>query len=245
MIVAKQVSKRYGRALVVDSVSFEVAKGDVFGLVGPNGAGKSTVLSMVTTVLRPTSGDILVSGCSVTREADKIRSMVGYVPQEIALYHSLSVRDNLRFWGRVSGGKLTASRLSLVSSILGLDDWHGHKVSRLSGGLKRRLNIAVALLHDPQILIMDEPTLGVDIKTKRVIAGFIRQMAAEGKTVVYTSHDIQEIQYLCNKIAILNNGGLLFAGTLAEARLKAKEECAAISDDSSLEEVLGYLGEWG
>ncbi len=238
MIIVQQVFKHYGSALVVKQVSFTVNKGEILGLVGPNGAGKTTILKMIATVIKPSDGDILVDGVSVRKDPCRVRKVIGYVPQAITLYESLSVYDNLIFWGKAAGGGIPPARLRLIAGVVGLQGQLKEKVYKLSGGMQRRLNIAVALLHDPAVLIMDEPTLGVDIKNKKEIVSFIKRLAREGKTIIYTSHDLHEIESLCHRVALLNNGQLMYEGTLGEARQQEG------IDQLDLEESLFRLGNW-
>lgn len=237
MILVEQLSKRYGSTLAVDRVSFKVNKGEILGLVGPNGAGKTTILNMIATATRPSCGNILVNGYNTKTHSFRIREMIGYVPQTITLYDSLTVSDNLMFWGRLSAVKIPPARIRLIAGVVGLQDTLKEKVNKLSGGMQRRLNIAVALLHDPAVLIMDEPTLGVDIKNKTEIVNYIRQLTVAGKTVVYTSHDLYEIEQLCHRVVLLNRGKLMYEGTLAEARRQ-------VGKDHTLEEIFFRLGGW-
>lgn len=239
MIILQQVSKRYGSRLVVDRVNLTVNRGEILGLVGPNGAGKTTILKMMSTITTPCRGDILVNGKSAIKHPASVRELIGYVPQTITLYDTLTVLDNLKFWGQAAGGGIPAARLRLIAGVVGLQEHLKEKVNRLSGGMQRRLNIAVALLHDPAVLVMDEPTLGIDIKNKNEIVGFIKRLAAEGKTIVYTCHDLYEVKYLCNRVALLNSGKLMFVGTLEEAGRKA-----GLDPEQDLEGALFRLGKW-
>lgn len=215
IIEVRQLVKRFGRLVALDGLDFTIYKGEIFGLLGPNGAGKSTFISVLMTLCRPTSGDILVNSFSVTRQPDRIKGSIGFVPQDIALYPMLSGIDNLGFWAGVYGlrGTLKKERIAEALSVVKLEDRAKDRVSEYSGGMKRRLNIAVALLHKPEILVMDEPTVGVDIQSRKYILEAIRGFKKEGRTIVFTSHYIDELETLCDRIAVMNKGKILAADT--------------------------------
>jgi ABC-2 type transport system ATP-binding protein len=246
MIEVNNVSKKYGSKITLNQVSFAVNKGDILGLVGPNGAGKSTILAMLATVIKPTTGQVLIDGQDAIKHPEKVRKRIGYVPQEIALYPTLTVMDNLRFWAEMAGRRLSKEEVEHAAEIVHLKEQLLQKVQTLSGGMKRKLNIAVSLLHDPGILILDEPTVGIDIQSKRDITQFIKELASQGKTIIYTSHDAHEIEYLCQNIAILNQGRLLFHGTIEAAVAHAVQRGMKLSatDSQRLEDTLCFLGEW-
>jgi ABC-2 type transport system ATP-binding protein len=246
MIAVNDVSKKYGSKLTLNQVTLGVRQGEILGLIGPNGAGKSTLLSMLATVIKPTSGGIQIHGQDAIRHPEQVRKQIGYVPQEIALYSTLTVLDNLRFWGEMAGKRLSRDETEHAAKIVHLKDKLYEKVHTLSGGMKRKLNIAVSLLHDPKILILDEPTVGIDIQSKRDITQFIKGLASQGKTIVYTSHDAHEIEYLCQNIAILNQGNLLFHGSIEDAVAQAVQRGmkSSASDSQRLENTLCFLGEW-
>ncbi len=248
MIDVREVSKKYGKKLVVNEVSFQVNKGEIFGLMGPNGAGKSTILGMMATVITPTAGDILFDGNSVFKDKSKIRKIISYVPQRVALHTSLTVKDNLNFWGNISDTEVSTDHVEYIAGIIGLQERLNEKVERLSEGMKRRLNIGVALMHNPSVLIMDEPTLGVDIKSKKEIVDFINTLADWGKTIVYTSHDVREISQLCHRVALLNYGQIMFSGSLEEAFHEADKQgiktSASKEEVNDLEMILSELGKW-
>lgn len=219
-ISIRNLSKNYAGLAAVDNVSLEVLKGEVFGLIGPNGAGKSTLISVLATLSRPGKGDVFIYGHSVSGQPSKIRKLIGFVPQDIALYPSLTGIDNLKFWGNMYGlrGKLLKGRIEEALSVVGMKDRAGDRIEVYSGGMKRRLNIAVALLHHPDILIMDEPTVGVDILSRKFITDAIRNLKSEGRTIVYTSHYIDEMELICDRIAVMNNGKVLKTGSVEEIR---------------------------
>jgi len=225
-ISVREVTKRYRKRVALDRVSIEINKGEVFGLIGPNGAGKSTFISLLATINRPDSGDILVEGKSIVKMPGKIRSRIGYVPQEIALYPMLSAYENLDLWAGIYGlkGQQKNQRIRAVLEYLRLGDRAGDKVATFSGGMKRRLNIAASLLHKPDILIMDEPTAGVDILSRTTVADMIRSLKANGCTIIITSHYIDELELLCDRLAILNKGVLLHTGNLESILEKTGKE---------------------
>lgn len=225
-ISVRDVTKKYRSRKALDHVSVEVEKGEVFGLIGPNGAGKSTFISLLATINKPDSGDILVDGKSIVRMPQSIRKRIGYVPQEIALYPMLSAYENLELWAGVYGlkGQQKKHRIQAVLEYLRLADRSRDKVSTFSGGMKRRLNIAASLLHKPEILIMDEPTAGVDVLSRTTVAEMIRSLKKNGCTVIIASHYIDELEHLCDRMAILNKGVLLHTGTLDAILKKTGKE---------------------
>ncbi|WP_343796585.1 ABC transporter ATP-binding protein [Bacillus carboniphilus] len=237
LIEIQEVRKKYGKHESLRGLTFSIGRGEVFGLIGPNGAGKSTLLSIMATILQPTSGSILVDGKNVRKQAKDIRKQLGYVPQDLALWPELTVAENMKFWSKLTNPKAKKSYLLALCEQVGLKDRWRHKVSTLSGGMKRKLNIAVSLIHEPDVLIMDEPTVGIDIQSKREINRYIQSLAAQGKTIVYTTHDAGEILRMCNRIGILNQGELKFIGTIDEAMQRADHAM-------SLEDVLCTIGEW-
>jgi ABC-2 type transport system ATP-binding protein len=212
------VTKRYGRRRALDNISLNIGKGEIFGVIGPNGAGKSTLISLLATVNKPESGDILVDGGSIVKNPDAIRERIGYVPQDIALYPMLSAYDNMDFWAGIYGlkGESKKRRILAVLEYLRLADRARDRVGTFSGGMKRRLNIAASLLHKPEILIMDEPTAGVDVLSRTTIAEMIKSLKRSGCTVIITSHDIDELQLLCDRLAVMNKGSMIHTGSLSD-----------------------------
>lgn len=212
------VKKAYGKIIAVDNVSFCVEEGELIGLLGPNGAGKSTTISMIATLFKPDSGTIKYRGKDIAKNPKSIQKELGIVPQDIALYLSLTGKENLKFWGQAYGlsGTHLKKRMSVVSEIIGIDKRLSDKVSTYSGGMKRRLNIGVALLHEPKILIMDEPTVGIDPQSRKHILDTVLKLNREGVTVVYTSHYMDEVETLCNKIHIMDKGKIIASGTQEE-----------------------------
>jgi ABC-2 type transport system ATP-binding protein len=217
-IEVRDLHKDFGEVYAVRGVSFEVAAGEVFSLLGPNGAGKSTTISMLACLLKPSQGDALVMGHSVLHEEMAVKEAIGVVPQEIALYEDLSARENLSFWGKMYGLRGTAlgQRVDEVLELTSLSDRAGGRAGKFSGGMKRRLNIGIALLHRPQVLIMDEPTVGIDPQTRRKILDSVKEFNRQGMTVLYTTHYMEEAQELSDHIAIMDRGQIIAYGTHEE-----------------------------
>lgn len=226
IIDIKEVSKSYKNNIAVDRTSLKIFKDEIFGLVGPNGAGKSTLVSMLTTLIQPDKGDIIIKGYSILNDKTIIRQMLGFVPQDIALYPTLTGYDNLKFWGGLYGlsGKNLNKQIEEVLSIVAMKDRAHDKVEEYSGGMKRRINIAVALLHRPTILIMDEPTVGVDIISRYYIIDAIKNLKHEGRTIIYTSHDIEEMEMVCDRIAIMNEGKILKCDSVDSLKNEARSK---------------------
>ncbi len=210
--------KRYGDRVAVNGVSFCVQEGEIFGLLGPNGAGKTTTLSILATLLPPDEGQVTIGGYDLVRETNQIKPLIGFVPQELALYPTLSAWDNLAFFGRIYGLRGTAlkERIAAVLDLVGLRDRAGDAVRTFSGGMKRRLNIAAGLIHRPRILFLDEPTVGVDPQSRNFIFEHIERLKAEGMTILYTTHYMEEAERLCDRVAIMDEGRLLALGTPKE-----------------------------
>ena len=204
--------------VAVDGVTFDIAEGEIFSLLGPNGAGKTTTISMLSCLLKPDGGDAQVGGFSVQKQADKVKALIGVVPQDIALYEDLSGRENLAFWGRMYGMKGPAldKRVDEVLELIGLADRQKDRVGKYSGGMKRRVNIGAALLHRPRFLYLDEPTVGIDPQSRRSILDGVKDLNASGVTVLYTTHYMEEAQELSHRIGIMDKGKMIAVGTQAE-----------------------------
>jgi len=217
-IEVKNLHKAFGDMKAVDGVSFEVQQGEIFSLLGPNGAGKTTTLSMLSCLLRPDDGDALVMGHSIRTDQMGVKSVLGVVPQEIALYEDLSARENLTFWGKMYGlrGALLKARVEEVLAIIGLTDRAKDRLGKYSGGMKRRVNIGVALLHKPKVIYMDEPTVGIDPQSRRSILDSVVDLKNQGMTVLYTTHYMEEAQELSDHIAIMDHGKMMACGTHEE-----------------------------
>ena len=212
----REVSKYYGPTLALDRVSFDVHEGEVFGLLGPNGAGKTTLLSIVSCLLEPTSGEVRLLGRPVMPSDREVRRFIGVVPQELALYGDLTARENLCFFGELYGiyGVELRRRVERILAAIGLEDKAGDRVRTFSGGMKRRLNLGVALVHGPRLLLLDDPTVGVDPQSRNHIFEEVRRLNGEGMTLVYTSHYMEEVQALCSRIGIMDRGRLVACDTL-------------------------------
>jgi ABC-2 type transport system ATP-binding protein len=217
-IEVKELYKAFGETKAVAGVSFSVEKGEIFSLLGPNGAGKTTTISMLSCLLRPDEGDALVMGHSIRKDPMGVKSVLGVVPQEIALYEDLSARENLDFWGKMYGlrGAALKARVDEVLEVIGLTDRAKDQVGKYSGGMKRRVNIGIALLHKPQIIYMDEPTAGIDPQSRRSILDSVLKLKNEGTTVLYTTHYMEEAQELSDHIAIMDQGKMIASGTNEE-----------------------------
>ncbi len=218
VVEVRDLVRAFGDRRAVDGLSFEVRPGESVGLLGPNGAGKTTTVKVLSTVCAPTSGFVRVLGMDPTRDARAIRSRIGVVPQEIALYDSLSARENLAFFGRLYGirGKELRGRTERALEQAGLADRATARVGTYSGGMKRRLNIVAALMHAPELLFLDEPTVGLDPQSRNHVFELVERLIAEGTTLIYTTHQLGEVERLCQRIVILDQGRILAQGTLAE-----------------------------
>lgn len=215
VLMVKDLVQRFGDLLAVDDVSFTVAEGETYGLLGPNGAGKTTTISMIAGLLEPDQGSVTVMGHPMSARARVARAAVGLVPQELAIYPDLTGEENLRFFGRLYdlGGSELASRVSEVLEVVGLDSRREDKAEEYSGGMKRRLNIAIGLLHKPQLLILDEPTVGVDPQSRNSILESVELLSGEGMSVLYTTHYMEEAERLCDRVGIIDEGRLIAEGT--------------------------------
>jgi ABC-2 type transport system ATP-binding protein len=218
ILEVKDLVKHYGDTPAVKGVSFDVREGEIFSLLGPNGAGKTTTISVLSTLYAPTSGDAVIGGHSVTREPMAARALIGVVPQELALYDDLSARENLIFWGKMYGlfGQELRTRVGEVLEQIGLADRARERVKAYSGGMKRRVNIGVGLLHKPKLLFMDEPTVGIDPQSRRAILDSVKDLNKQGMTVLYTTHYMEEAEELSDRVAIIDHGELIALGTQAE-----------------------------
>jgi len=209
------LDKHFEDVHAVKDVSFEIQQGEIFSLLGPNGAGKTTTIGMISGLLTPDAGEVWLLGHSVSSEPKKAKAALGVVPQEIALYEDISGRANLNFWGKMYGlrGNALSKRVDEVLALIGLEDRAKGVVSKYSGGMKRRLNVGVALLHEPQILVMDEPTVGIDPQSRRKILDSVKNLRDQGITILYTTHYMEEAQELSDRIAIMDNGEIIARGT--------------------------------
>jgi ABC-2 type transport system ATP-binding protein len=217
MVNLKNVTKRFGKKTVVDDLSLTIARGELFGLLGPNGAGKTTTINIIIGGLLPDTGSVALQGSGSPRDP-RIKKLIGIVPQSLAVYESLTAYENLNFFGRLYGlqGNDLTSGIQRVFELVNLTDRTKDRVSTYSGGMKRRLNIAIALLHRPSLLILDEPTVGVDPQSRNAIFDTLKNLKQEGCTILLTSHYLEEAQQLCDAVAILDEGKLVAKGTVEE-----------------------------
>ena len=210
--------KRFDDRVAVDDVGFEIAKGECYGLLGPNGAGKTTTISILCGLLTADAGEVLVAGHRLADEPGAAKAALGYVPQEIALYPDLSAAENLRFFGRLYGltGAHLTDRVAAVLDVVGLADRADERVDRYSGGMRRRANIAAGLLHEPELLVLDEPTVGVDPQSRNAILEAVDRFGREGLSVLYTTHYMEEAERLCDRVGIIDGGEIKAEGTRRE-----------------------------
>jgi ABC-2 type transport system ATP-binding protein len=236
--------KYYPEVKAVQGVSLEIEAGTVFSLLGPNGAGKSTTISVISGLLRPTEGSAEIFGKSIVKEGNQAKQHIGVVPQDIALYEDLSARDNLAFWGKMYGlrGAELNRRVDAILEMIELTDRQKDKVEKYSGGMKRRLNIGVALLHEPDIVIMDEPTVGIDPQSRRKILDSVKALNQQGMTVLYTTHYMEEAQELSDRIAIIDHGKVIADGSHEEL-VKIVGELDRVELEFSTD-INGHLGAW-
>ena len=220
IVTTTNLHKRYGDFAAVKGVSFEIGRGEVFSLLGPNGAGKSTTIGMLSCLLAPSEGDATIAGHSITQNPLGVKAAIGYVPQDLALYDDLNARQNLNFWGAMygMGGKSLKSRVEEVLAQVELTDRAKDRVKTYSGGMKRRLNIAVGLLHKPQLVFMDEPTVGIDPQSRRRILDMVKELQSDGMTVLYTTHYMEEAEELSDRVGIIDHGEMIAIGTQPELR---------------------------
>jgi sodium transport system ATP-binding protein len=215
--------KKRGKFHAVDGVSFTCKPGEIYGLLGANGAGKTTTLRMLATILRPTSGSAEIAGHTITSEPEKVRASIGFLSTATALYGRLSARELIEYFGRLYGlrGEPLKKRIDELSNTLGITEFAGVRCEKLSTGMKQRVSIARSVVHDPPVMIFDEPTSGLDVMAARSIVQFIRQCREQGKTVIFSSHIMSEVEKLCDRIGIIHNGKLLREGSLAELRAQS------------------------
>jgi ABC-2 type transport system ATP-binding protein len=222
--------KRYDSIEAVAGLSFEIDEGEIFGLLGPNGAGKTTTISVIATRLRPSSGDALVFGHSVRSDVAAVRQIIGVAPQEVSLYPGLTALENVKFFGRMYGVPKArlAHRADELLELVGLEGRRNDEVDDFSGGMKRRLNLAVSLVHEPRLLLLDEPTVGVDAQSRERIFSIVRDLRKRGTAILYCTHYMEEAERLCDRLAIMDEGRIIAMGTL-DALLGALD-CAEVID---------------
>jgi ABC-2 type transport system ATP-binding protein len=239
MIEVKQLTKNYGDHQALKGIDFNIKSGEFYGLLGPNGAGKTTTISILSSILPPDSGAVTIKGINLHQEHIACKKLIGVVPQEIALYEDLTAWDNLLFWGSLYGvnAKELKNKATELLKMFGLYDRRNEKVGQYSGGMKRRINIASALLHSPEILFMDEPTVGIDPQSRNNIYEAVEQLNSAGMTIIYTTHYMEEAERFCDRIGIIDHGEIIAQGTLDELKKTAgaKEsvviQCEQLTDE--------------
>lgn len=219
--------KRYNQVIAVDNLSLDIAEGEIFGFLGPNGAGKSTTINALCGLVKPTQGEIFIDGLNIKEEPLRVKERIGFVPQEIALFPTLSAQENVEFFGKLAGlkGELLKSSVKEALEFVGLEEHAKGLVKNFSGGMKRRLNIACAIVHQPRLIIMDEPTVGIDPQSRNHILEKVRLLNKRGSTIIYTSHYMEEVEAVCSRIAIIDQGRLIASGSKEELKsLVAQDE---------------------
>jgi ABC-2 type transport system ATP-binding protein len=247
MIKADSLKKRYGNTIALDDVSFEVQQGETFGLLGPNGAGKTTTIRLLCGLIRPDSGMVTLDG-KTDPTLVEVRLSLGMVPQTLAIYEELSAEENLRFFGRIYGlsGRRLKERIKGCLEIAGLRQRRKERVSKYSGGMKRRLNMVCSLLHEPPLLLLDEPTVGVDPQSRNSIFDTIEDMKKQGRTIIYTTHYMEEAERLCDRVAILDHGKILDMDTVHNLIIKhggpSRIEAEFEKEPSDLDKIKQLIG---
>jgi ABC-2 type transport system ATP-binding protein len=246
VLEVSDLAKRFGDLTAVDGVSLHVDAGETYGLLGPNGAGKSTTISMIAGLLRPDGGTIAIGGEPMTTKATHLRTQIGLVPQDLAIYPDLTGKENLRFFARLYGldRSETTRRVDEVLDIIGLTDRATDRADEYSGGMKRRLNIGIGLLHQPKLLILDEPTVGVDPQSRNAILESVEHLSTEGMAVLYTTHYMEEAERLCDRIGIIDQGTLMAEGTRRElVASMGEQDRVHISATGPLDQAADALGQ--
>jgi ABC-2 type transport system ATP-binding protein len=220
IIEVRSISKSFGNIAAIKNVSFSIEQGEIFGILGPNGAGKSTIVNILNTLVKPDKGDVIIDRVNIKNDGDTIKMRMGVVPQEIALYEELTAFENLMFWGGLYDipKKVLTTTVERTLEIVDLVNRKNDRIKTFSGGMKRRINIACSLLHNPKILVLDEPTVGVDPQNRNHIFEVIERLHNEGMTIIYTTHYMEEAERFCDKIAIIDVGRIIAHGTLKELR---------------------------
>lgn len=218
IVTVKNLVKNYGEVCAVDNLSFTVREGEIFGLLGPNGAGKSTTLNVISTLCDFQKGEIIIDSMNLATQKRGIKRIIGMVPQDIAVYQHLTAMENVKFFASLYGlkGKKLADATEEALEFVGLSDKHKMKPTKMSGGMRRRLNIACGIAHGPKLIVMDEPTVGVDTQSREHILNSIRVLQSRGATIIYTSHYMQEVEEICDRIAIIDHGHMIANGTKSE-----------------------------
>lgn len=218
--------KKRGKVVAVNNLEFNCRKGQIFGLLGPNGAGKTTTLRILATMILPTKGKVMVNGFDVVKEANKVRRQIGFLSSETGLYDRFTPRETVKFFGRINGmeDRIIEKRITEIFHNLDMEDFQDVRVNKLSTGMKQKLSIARCIIHDPPILILDEPTVGLDIITARIVTEYVKGFREQGKCIIYSTHIMREAERLCDVIAIIHQGNLITQGTLEELKKNSSSE---------------------
>ncbi len=239
MLKIEHLSKTFDSIKAVDDISFEVKKGEIFGFLGPNGAGKTTAISMISGLLKPDSGKITIDSMDLESHLKSIKKIMGVVPQDMAFYEELTASENLLFWGRLQGvkRKILEERIQIYLQATGLLGRENDPLKKYSGGMKRRINLIIGLIHQPKLLLLDEPTIGIDVQTRLNIFNLIKEASLKGTTILYTTHNLQEAEELCHRIAIMDQGKILAMGTLEELiQIVGEKDIIIISGNFSVDQ---------
>ena len=240
MIHVASLRKTFDAVDALKGISFHIPQGACYGLLGPNGAGKTTTISILSTIIEPDDGEIIIAGYDLKKNPLDCKKNIGVVTQDIALYNELSAYDNLLFWGSMYKipGKELKVRINETLDLLGLNDRKNDKVKTYSGGMKRRINIGTSLLHRPNILFMDEPTVGIDPQSRNLIFEVVEKLHQEGTTIIYTTHYMEEAERLCNRIGIMDNGEIIAQGTLNELKTLGSMKESVVISYTNLNDIL-------
>ncbi|MYL32494.1 ATP-binding cassette domain-containing protein [Pontibacillus yanchengensis] len=241
MITLKEVSKSYKKKEVLAPTTLEIEEGGAYGIVGPNGAGKSTLLKLIASLERPTKGTIYYQGKSYTSSVKNVRQSIGYIPQEIALYEELTVKEQLDFWSNISPKKIDDAFVQNMKQTLRLDEVANQRIQYLSGGWKRKLNLCVGLIHNPSICLLDEPTAGIDLAAKEDILTWLKALHQQGKTLLYISHDRHELHTLSDQFIVLLNGHVVFHDDKEVFHRTKSQLLKNQEEHQELEKILSYL----
>ncbi|BAM46422.1 daunorubicin resistance protein DrrA family ABC transporter ATP-binding protein [Amphibacillus xylanus] len=247
MLQVNNLHKKFKTITAVNGINLYLEEGESVGLLGPNGAGKSTAISMISTLLTPTSGDVLFKGQDVLKQPDVLRPVLGVVPQEIALYEELTAYENMLFFGKTYGlsGKKLKRKIDEVLELVGLTERKKERIKNYSGGMKRRINIAVSLMHEPEVLIMDEPTVGIDPQSRSYILEMVRELNRnKGMSILYTSHYMEEVEKLCDRVYIMDHGQIIASGTKEELKsILSSEDTILIEVQQKSDQLINHLNE--
>jgi linearmycin/streptolysin S transport system ATP-binding protein len=245
VLEATGLAKSFGNLKAVDGVTFQIARGETYGLLGPNGAGKTTAISIIAGLLEPDGGEVRINGELMNPKAVGPKAHIGLVPQELAIYPDLSAAENMTFFGRLYGmpGDALKSRVRQVLEVVGLSERATDVTKEFSGGMKRRLNIGIGLLHSPQLLILDEPTVGVDPQSRNAILQAVEQLSSEGMAVLYTTHYMEEAERLCDRVGIIDQGKIMAEGTRRElVQMVGQKDRVTITGNGPMSEAVRVLG---